>query len=262
MRVRALADTVDRANSLTAASGVSPTGGDGDAAQTDEKAPSPIRLSNFQFRSSDVFRPTTKSSASAMGMRISPTLRVTDSGICLLSRFSCWDSRRVMDGAAEKGVRDDVVEGGSLGRGALLTILPGDGSARGNVMLRRPARLKSIAGGGDMVVMNGTPFAGDLVGVLTDLSPLLAHVEGTPLPILPSLANGFGGVGRLTVEPKNRSFLELELRAGLMAPSLFGVDCRTSLSRRLSRPSEGALGGCRRIGEGRGDGPFRSHGRS
>lgn len=110
--------------------------------------------------------------------------------------------------------------------------------------------------------MNGTPLAGDLVGVLAERSALVAHVDGTPLPILPSLTSGFGGVGKLTVEPKNKSFFELELSAGLMPPSLFGVDCRTSYSRRLSSPSEGAFGGCSSIGEGSGDGPFRSQGRS
>lgn len=113
-----------------------------------------------------------------------------------------------------------------------------------------------------MVALNGTPAEGDLVGVLTDRSALLAHVDGTPLPILPSRASGFGGVGRPAFEPKNKSFFELELRAGLTAPSSFGVDCPMSDSRRLSRPSEGALGGWRSIGDGSGDGPPRSQGRS
>jgi hypothetical protein len=60
---------------------------------------------------------------------------------------------------------------------------------------------------------------GDFVGVLTDRSPRLDHDEGRPLPILLSLASGFGGVGRPPAEPKNKSFFELELKAGLTAPS-------------------------------------------
>ena len=87
-------------------------------------------------------------------------------------------------------------------------------------------------------------------------------MEGTPLPILPSRAKGFGGVGKMAFDPKKRSFFELELSAGLMAPSFAGVDFLKSDSRRLSRPSEGALEGCRRMGDGSGEGPFRSQGRS
>jgi hypothetical protein len=67
-----------------------------------------------------------------------------------------------------------------------------------------------------------------------------------------------GGVGRPPAEPKKRSFFELELKAGLMAPSVRGVDDLISCSVIASNPS-GALGGWRRIGEGSGDGPFLSH---
>jgi len=262
--VRALEEQRRLSISLIAAT-CGEEGGMGEADQTEEKAPSPSLDSSRQLL------PSPRDSSSGDGAKTSPGFNMISSRASRCSRSRWWLVRH--EDAEKTSGMVGRVETGDDGIWPLTTRLAlGTGDEVDRWAALASFGIDGLTGVGVVRVMAVGPSLGvrpcPLISSNRGIGKLAARSCPFALPLRclrprsPVFGNAFGGNGRaLTGLVKKKSVLLLVLNAGENPPSVIAFAVELCLFCIDTEPSGYSPGGMM-FGEGSGEGPCRSHGRS